>query len=76
MRYGENEASPASQRSRLEFHINEYGYQKPGKDQGQIETEIIHCIGYKISGDLEERGSRGEGEKPKPVTTEITISAR
>lgn len=52
----------------MKFHINEYQYQKLEIDQGEIETEISHCTGYKISGGHEERDSRGRGEKLKPIS--------
>lgn len=49
------QSKSASQRSRLEFHINEYQHQKQETDQGEIKTEISHFTGYKISSDHEKR---------------------
>lgn len=56
------QASQRHRGSRLKYHINKYQHQKPEPDQREIETEITHCIGYKISGDHEKRGFRGRGE--------------
>lgn len=58
----EKTASQHHRRSRLEYHINKYQHQKPEPDQREMETEITHCIGYKISGDHEKGGFRGRGE--------------
>lgn len=47
--------------------MNVYQYQKAETEKGETETERTHCIGYKITADLKERGFRGRGEKLKPI---------
>lgn len=66
----ENKASPASQKSRLDFHINGISIKSQGKitDKQSLKQTIVLAI---KSAEILKRGSRGGGEKMKPVT-EIT----
>lgn len=57
----EKTSKSASQRVKTGIP-HKYQHQRPEPDQRETETEITHCIGYKISGDQEKRGFRGRGK--------------